>query len=52
MDDVMWHQWVRADGLAPAGRLGEAASTLSTVQYLLVPGWAEDAAPTPDGCPA
>ncbi|WP_234332478.1 hypothetical protein [Streptomyces sp. NRRL F-5650] len=42
MDDVMWDQWVRAGGIAPAGRLGEAAITLSTVQYLLVPGWAED----------
>ncbi|MCM2517907.1 hypothetical protein NC658_32460 [Streptomyces griseoincarnatus] len=42
MDDVMWDQWVRAGGIAPASRLGEAAITLSTVQYLLVPGWAED----------
>jgi hypothetical protein len=42
MDDVMWDHWVRAGGLAPASRLGEAAITLSTVQYLLVPGWAED----------
>ncbi|ALO91236.1 hypothetical protein SHL15_0019 [Streptomyces hygroscopicus subsp. limoneus] len=42
MDDVMWDQWVRAGGVAPVGRLGEAAITLSTVQYLLVPGWAED----------
>ncbi|MGK7235758.1 hypothetical protein [Streptomyces hygroscopicus] len=33
---------VRADGIAPASRLGEAAITLSTVQYLLVPDWAED----------
>lgn len=50
----------------PAG-WGEAAITLSTVQYLLVPGWAEDlhryqdrmdrmlaepTTPTPDGRPA
>ncbi|MEW2078924.1 hypothetical protein AB0941_35950 [Streptomyces sp. NPDC013433] len=42
MDDVMWDHWVRAGGIAPASRLGEAAITLSTVQYLLVPGWAED----------
>lgn len=42
MDDVMWDQWARTAGIAPAGRLGEAAITLSTVQYLLVPGWAED----------
>ncbi|MFD4175244.1 hypothetical protein [Streptomyces anulatus] len=42
MDDVMWDHWVRAGGIAPAGRLGEAAITLSTVQHLLVPGWAED----------
>ncbi|MEU2402618.1 hypothetical protein ABZ767_31160 [Streptomyces pseudogriseolus] len=63
MDDVMWDQWVRVGGIAPAGRLGEAAITLSTVQYLLVPGWAEDlhryqdrmdrllTAPPPDGRP-
>ncbi|MFF3467600.1 hypothetical protein [Streptomyces sp. NPDC002619] len=42
MDDVMWDQWVRVGGVAPAGRLGEAAIALSTVQYLVVPGWAED----------
>ncbi|MCW8103003.1 hypothetical protein [Streptomyces tauricus] len=42
MDDVMWDEWVRVGGVAPVGRLGEAAITLSTVQYLLVPGWAED----------
>ncbi|MFF3336434.1 hypothetical protein ACFYWX_44260 [Streptomyces sp. NPDC002888] len=42
MNDDMWDQWVRAGGIAPASRLGEAAITLSTVQYLLVPGWAED----------
>ncbi|MGV9903373.1 hypothetical protein ACWDU8_12980 [Streptomyces sp. NPDC003388] len=66
MDDVMWDQWVRVGGIAPASRLGEAAITLSAVQYLLVPGWAEDlhryqdrmdrmltapTAPTPDGRP-
>ncbi|MER5599885.1 hypothetical protein [Streptomyces sp. NPDC002265] len=42
MDDVMWDQWVRAGGLAPQGRLGEAAIALSTIQYLVVPGWAAD----------
>ncbi|MGW1615654.1 hypothetical protein ACWCQZ_40645 [Streptomyces sp. NPDC002285] len=42
MDDSMWDQWVRVGGIAPTGRLGEAAITLSTVQYLLVPGWAGD----------
>ncbi|MFF7234549.1 hypothetical protein [Streptomyces sioyaensis] len=42
MNDVMWDQWVRAGGIAPASRLGEAAITVSTVQYLLVPGWSED----------
>ncbi|MFF8387333.1 hypothetical protein ACF053_27335 [Streptomyces kanasensis] len=42
MDDIMWDHRVRAGGLAPAGRLGEAAIALSTVQYLLVPGWAQD----------
>ncbi|MEV5485661.1 MULTISPECIES: hypothetical protein [Streptomyces] len=66
MSDVMWDQWVRVGGIAPASRLGEAAITLSTVQYLLVPAWAEDlhryqdrmdrllaapTAPTPDGRP-
>ncbi|MGW0990703.1 hypothetical protein ACWD46_31775 [Streptomyces sp. NPDC002486] len=67
MSDVMWDQWVRTGGIAPASRLGEAAITLSTVQYLLVPDWAEDlhryqdrmdrllaapTAPTPHGRPA
>ncbi|MGA5520762.1 hypothetical protein ACPCK2_31650 [Streptomyces pseudogriseolus] len=64
MDDVMRDQWVRAGGIAPASRLGEAAIILSTAQYLLVPGWAEDlhryqdrmlaepTTPTPDGRPA
>ncbi|MFH9826683.1 hypothetical protein [Streptomyces bobili] len=42
MNDPMWDQWVRAGGIAPASRLGEAAITMSTVQYLLVPDWAED----------
>ncbi|MGW4149282.1 hypothetical protein [Streptomyces albogriseolus] len=63
MNDVMWDQWVRVGGIAPAGRLGEAAITLSTLQYLLVPGWAGDlhhyqdrmdrllTAPPPDGRP-
>ncbi|MFJ3106504.1 hypothetical protein [Streptomyces sp. NPDC086835] len=66
MNDAMWEQWVRAGGIAPVSRLGEAAITLSTVQYLLIPDWAEDlyryqdrmdrllaapTAPTPDGGP-
>jgi hypothetical protein len=42
MDDPMWDQWVRVGGVAPTGRLGEAAIALSTVQYLVVPGWAGD----------
>jgi hypothetical protein len=42
MDDPMWDQWARVGGIAPTGRLGEAAITLSTVQYLVVPGWAGD----------
>ncbi|CAL9327463.1 hypothetical protein SUDANB106_00001 [Streptomyces sp. enrichment culture] len=42
MNDVMWDQWVRVGGLAPVSRLGEAAITLSTVQYLLVPDWSQD----------
>jgi hypothetical protein len=42
MDDPMWDQWVRVGGIAPIGRLGEAAIALSTVQYLVVPGWAGD----------
>jgi hypothetical protein len=40
--DVMWEQWARVGGIAPVGRLGEAAIAMSTVQYLVVPGWAED----------
>lgn len=40
--DVMWDQWARVGGLAPVGRLGEAAIAMSTVQYLVIPGWAED----------
>ncbi|MFG2440727.1 hypothetical protein [Streptomyces sp. NPDC048508] len=39
---VMWDQWARVGGLAPVGRLGEAAIAMSTVQYLVIPGWAED----------
>lgn len=42
MGDVMWDQWVRVGGLAPAGAAGEAAIAISTVQYLLVPHWAKD----------
>ncbi|WP_331733942.1 hypothetical protein OHU34_46165 (plasmid) [Streptomyces sp. NBC_00080] len=32
----------RVGGVAPSGRLGEAAIALSTVQYLVVPDWAAD----------
>jgi hypothetical protein len=42
MSDVMWDQWVRVGGLAPNGASGEAAVAISTVQYLVVPGWADD----------
>ncbi|WP_327258269.1 hypothetical protein [Streptomyces sp. NBC_01244] len=42
MHDVMWDQWVRVGGLAPAGAAGEAAIAISTIQYLLTPHWAED----------
>jgi hypothetical protein len=42
MDDIMWDQWVPVGGLAPEGVAGEAAVTISTVQYLVNPGWAED----------
>ncbi|MDT0453788.1 hypothetical protein [Streptomyces hesseae] len=42
MEDAMWDQWARTGGIAPMGRLGEAAVALSTVQYLGIPGWAED----------
>ncbi|MEU6988206.1 hypothetical protein ABZ946_33070 [Streptomyces sp. NPDC046324] len=42
MADVMWDQWVRVGGLAPNGAAGEAAVAISTVQYLAVPGWADD----------
>ena len=44
MNDEMWDQWVRVGGVAPTGRLGEAAIALSTVQYLVIPGWAADLA--------
>ncbi|MFD3663127.1 hypothetical protein ACFWVF_21440 [Streptomyces sp. NPDC058659] len=44
MSNVMWDQWVRVGGLAPTGAAGEAAVAISAVQYLLVPGWAEDLA--------
>ncbi len=40
--DVMWDQWARIGGIAPVGRLGEAAIAMSTVQCLVIPGWAED----------
>ncbi|MEV6956566.1 hypothetical protein [Streptomyces sp. NPDC051183] len=42
MGDIMWDQWVRVGGLAPAGAAGEAAIAISTVQYLLSPHWAQD----------
>ncbi|HET6354880.1 hypothetical protein [Streptomyces sp.] len=41
-NDVMWDQWVRVGGLAPFGAAGEAAVAINTVQYLVVPGWADD----------
>ncbi|MFD6554692.1 hypothetical protein [Streptomyces sp. NPDC058398] len=40
--DLMWDQWARIGRIAPVGRLGEAAIAMSTVQYLVIPGWAED----------
>ncbi|MFD5489478.1 hypothetical protein ACFWIV_28890 [Streptomyces virginiae] len=42
MNDVMWDQWVRVGGLAPGGAGGEAAIAINTVQYLVLPGWAND----------
>ncbi|MCX4985842.1 hypothetical protein [Streptomyces sp. NBC_00572] len=42
MSDVMWDQWARVGGLAPHGAAGEAGIAISTVQYLAVPGWADD----------
>ncbi|MEU1436368.1 hypothetical protein ABZ438_20075 [Streptomyces sp. NPDC005786] len=42
MSDVMWDQWARVGGLAPHGATGEAAVAISTVQFLAVPGWADD----------
>ncbi|WP_156725789.1 hypothetical protein [Streptomyces apocyni] len=42
MSDVMWDQWVRVGGLAPNGAAGEVAIAISTVQYLVIPGWADD----------
>ncbi|MFE7076484.1 hypothetical protein ACFU96_40995 [Streptomyces sp. NPDC057620] len=43
MADEMWDQWVRVGGFAPVlGIGGEAALAISVVQYLLIPGWAED----------
>lgn len=42
MSDVMWDEWVRVGGVAPDGVAGEAAIAMSTVQYLIVPGWAEN----------
>ncbi|WP_327342767.1 hypothetical protein [Streptomyces europaeiscabiei] len=38
----MWDQWVPHGGIVPGGVAGEAVITLSTVQYLAVPGWPED----------
>ncbi|MCZ4124993.1 hypothetical protein [Streptomyces sp. H39-S7] len=43
MADVMWDQWVRIGGFAPIlGMVGEAAIAMSVVQFLVIPGWAED----------
>ncbi|MEU4078799.1 hypothetical protein [Streptomyces venezuelae] len=42
MNRVMWDQWVRVGVIAPDGTAGEAAIALSTVQYLLIPGWSDD----------
>ncbi|WP_369149159.1 hypothetical protein [Streptomyces sp. R44] len=42
MNHVMWDQWARVGGIAPDGAAGEAAIALSTVQYLLIPGWSDD----------
>ncbi|MEV0493646.1 MULTISPECIES: hypothetical protein [Streptomyces] len=42
MNHVMWDQWVRTGGVLVDGQAGEAAVALSTVQFLIVPGWAED----------
>lgn len=42
MSDVMWDQWVRVGGLAPNEAAGEATVDISTVQYLVDPGWADD----------
>ncbi|GHJ98148.1 hypothetical protein SNE510_76670 [Streptomyces sp. NE5-10] len=42
MNHVMWDQWARVGGIAPDGAAGEAAIALSTVQYLLTPGWSDD----------
>ncbi|MFE9812738.1 hypothetical protein [Streptomyces sp. NPDC005548] len=36
--DVMWEQWARV----PVNQLGETAIAMSTVQHLVIPGWAED----------
>jgi threonine synthase len=40
--DVMWEQWGRVHGIAPVNGVGEAAIAMSTVQHLVIPGWAED----------
>ncbi|WP_185094810.1 hypothetical protein [Streptomyces sp. PanSC19] len=42
MNHVMWDQWARVGGIVPDGTAGEAAIALSTVQYLLIPGWSDD----------
>ncbi|WP_329550613.1 hypothetical protein [Streptomyces sp. NBC_00696] len=43
MADVMWDQWARIGGCAPVlGLGGEAAIAINVVQYLVIPGWAED----------
>lgn len=42
MSDVMWDQWVRIGGIVPDGVAGEAVIAMSTIQYLVIPGWAAD----------
>ncbi len=43
MADEMWDQWVRVGGFVPVlGMGGEAAVAINVVQYLVIPGWAQD----------
>ncbi|MFF3601680.1 hypothetical protein [Kitasatospora indigofera] len=42
MRDAMWNEWVCVCGLALDGVAGEAAIAISTLHYLVVPGWSED----------